>query len=362
MRAGGLLAFTGVFTIVLSTLASGAIAAPLELKQVAADSKWLAHIDVDAIRASTVVKNAWRQAMEKHQDAEAKLAMVRGVLGMDPTKDVHGITLYGKEIGKPQGVMIVTGEFDPARLAALGALLPGREDATYGDYKLASWKHSCCGQACTTAATLRGKEQIVVAGSVDDLKAALDLLDGKAAGLAADAPLAGNVPPGTALLVRAQDFNDADLPCKIPVLKQIESFRFVIGEHEGQSFLRKRVNFTDPAAAALALQVVEGRKAEAVLLCPDELGRKFMAAATPKLEGATITVLWSAPADEVWQEVQKIEQLIAKHRAKHKEHQGKTGCPFCQLGCAAEGKCPVCAKGDKPADGEKKAVSPAEDF
>ncbi len=40
----------------VSVLASGAFAAPLELKQVAADAKWLAHLDVDAIRASTVAQ------------------------------------------------------------------------------------------------------------------------------------------------------------------------------------------------------------------------------------------------------------------------------------------------------------------
>jgi hypothetical protein len=359
----------GALAIALSTLTGGAMAAPLDLKQVAADSKWLAHVDVDALRASTVVRNAWHAATEKHKDIQAKLILAGGMLGMDLTKDIHGLTFYGKTIGKPQGVVIVAGQFDPTRLAALGAILPGRELATHGDYKIASWKHDCHGHPCTTAGTMRGKDQIVMAGSVDDLKAALDVLDGKAAGLTADSPLAGNAPPGTSFLLRVQGIKDADLPCKIPLVKETESFRMVAGEQNGQSFIRTRHTMTDPSVAALALQVVEGRKAEAALLLPDELGRKFMAAMAPKVEGSTITVLWSASADEVWQEVQKIEKLIEKHRARHKEHsynqhKGHAGCPFCKMGGAESGKCPFCAgaAGGKPSPGAKKHVSPEEDF
>ena len=230
--------------------------------------------------------------MEKHKDAEAKLAFVRGVLGMDLTKDIHGLTFYGKEIGKPQGVLIVAGQFDPERLAALAAVLPGHSVATHGDYKIASWKCQCHGHACTAALVLHGKEQLVMAGSVDDLKGALDVLDGKAASLNSESSLAGNVPPGTSMLLRVQGVKDVDLPCKIPVLKQIDSFRMVAGEQDGRSFVRARYTMTDPATAALALQVVEGRKAETVLLCPDELGRKFMAAINPKVDGSSITLLW----------------------------------------------------------------------
>jgi len=371
MRSGGLLAFIGALAITVMALGGGAQAAPLELKQVAADSKWLSHIDVDAFRDSTVVRNAWKAALEKHKDGEAKLAFVRGVLGMDPTKDIHGLTFYGKEIGKPQGVAIIAGQFAPERLAALAAIVHADAGDTHGDYKIGSWKHDCHGHPCTLYWALRGKEHLVIASSLDDAKAALDVLDGKAAGLTGESPLAGNIPPGTSFLLRVHGIKDANVPCKIPVLKQMESARIVAGEHDGQSFVRSRYVMTDPATAALALEVVEGRKAEAVLLCPDELGRKFMAAIKPKVEGSSITLLWTASADDVWQEVQKIEKLIERHRAKHKAHHGKQGCgcPLCKAGGAGCDKCPLCTGGKeagkdagKPTGGAKKNISPDEDF
>lgn len=368
-RSGGLLAITGILTVTFATIGGGASAAPLVLKQVAADSKWLAHIDVDALRQSTVVQNAWHVALEKHKDAEARLAFVRGVLGMDLTKDIHGLTFYGREIGKRQGVLIISGQFDRDRLAALAAILPAGDRTTYGDYSLITCKHDGHGHSGTVSAALRGKEQLVLAGSVDDLQKALDVLDGKAAGLTDESSLAGNIPAGTSLLLRVQGIKDAELPCKSPVLKQLESFRLVAGEQDGKSFLRSRSAMADPAAAALALEIVEGRKAEAALLWPDELARKFMAAVKPKVEGSSITLLWSAPADEVWQEVQKIRKFIEQHRARHKEHQANRGCgcPLCNMAKTECGKCPLCSGGKdaaKPsgAGGTKKSIPPDEDF
>lgn len=371
MRSGGLLALTGVLTIgalaITVALGGSTQAAPLELKQVAADAKWLAHLDVDALRQSTVVQHAWQAALARHPDAEAKLAFVRGVLGMDLTKDIHGLTCYGQHLGKPQGVLIIAGQFDPNHLAALATLLPGSTRSDYRDYHLASWTCECHGHSQPAAAVLRSKDQLVIAGSVADLQAALDVLDGKAAGLTGESSLAGNIPPGTSFVLRVQGIKDADFPCHIPVLKHLESLRLVSGEHEGKSFVRSRYVMTDPATVALALEVVEGRKAEAELLLPDELGRKLVAALRPKVDGSTITLLWSAPADEVWEELQKIEKMIAKHRARHKEHHGQQGCgcPLCKMRGTECDKCPLCAGGKssgKPAEATKKSVPPEEDF
>src|SRR4029079_6202613 len=100
----------------------------------------------------------------------------------------------------------------------------------------------------TGAAVFHGDANLVIASSVDEAKAALDVLDGKAASAAADGPLAGNVPPGTTVLFRATDISKVDLKCcNSKVAKQTESFRFVTGEHEGQSFYRSRSTMTNDA-------------------------------------------------------------------------------------------------------------------
>jgi len=40
---------------------ASARAEPLDPAQVSAEAKWLAHLDVDAMRASTVVQRAWKK-------------------------------------------------------------------------------------------------------------------------------------------------------------------------------------------------------------------------------------------------------------------------------------------------------------
>ena len=120
-------------------LASGAFAAPLELKQVAADAKWLAHLDVDAVRGSTVVQKAWKRGMEQCKDAETKLSFVRSMLNMDPTKDVRSITFYGKQIGKPKGTWRSSRRpLDGDRILGLTAAVPGRETTKHGDHEINS--------------------------------------------------------------------------------------------------------------------------------------------------------------------------------------------------------------------------------
>ncbi len=331
---------------IVLVLASGAVAAPLELKQVAADAKWLAHLDLDAVRASTVVQKAWQKGMEKHKDAQTKLDFVRTMLNMDPTKDVHGITFYGQQIGKPAGVAIVSAAMDPDRILGLTAAISGRETTRHGDCDIHCWTRKRHEHTWAIAAAFRGKDQLVVGNSVESVKAALDVLAGKSPGLTADAKLAGHVPAGTTILLRAEGIAEADLHCcKAPVVKQIDSFRLVSGETEGQSFFRARVTMTNPEAAAQGLAVLQGGKAQGNLFCADELGRKLINALNPKAEGPALTILWTASADDVWEETQKIEKLVARRIAQRKHGGGKH-----RHGA------------EKPGGGDKKPVSPEEDF
>ena len=87
-------------------------AAPLDFKQVAGDAKWVGHVDVDAMRESKVVQNAYHRAQEKHPHMAMGFEFGSKMLGMDVRSDLHGITVYGKEVGKETGVMLVNAKVD----------------------------------------------------------------------------------------------------------------------------------------------------------------------------------------------------------------------------------------------------------
>ncbi len=291
------------------------LAAPLEAKQVAADATWLVHFDVDAIRASIVVQKAWQKVLEQHPDTEAHLRFVRIVIGTDLGSDVHGITIYNRANGGGKAVAIVAAAMDPERITLLSSLIPGRETTVHDDYTIQSWTPKYRDRALTIACAFRGREQLLLASSVEDVKGSLDVLDGKAPGLNEDASLGGNIPVGTAFLVRAEGPAEPKRPGEAPS-KPIGSFRMVMGESDGQSFWRARVTMADPESVAYTLTAIHSGQALSNLLCSDELGRKLVNAVQSTSNGQTVTILWSAPAADVWDGLLKIERAVKRQIAR----------------------------------------------
>jgi hypothetical protein len=305
-------------------LAAPAAAAPLDLKHVGANAKWLAHIDLDAVRASTFAQKAAEKVKQMHPEAETQLIIATQMIGMDPTKDLHGMTFYGSQLGKPAGVGIVHGKFDPERLLRLAATIPNHKADRHGDTDLHLWSFKSRHGEHTVAVAFVGREHLVAASSADELRSALDVLNGAAASASADGPLGGNVPPGTTMLMRVNGVASSGLPLKDPVSKQLDSFRFVAGESEGQSFYRARAEMTNPEIAQQVKEIVEGARALGVLHCRDDVqGKALVNALRVKAEGNTLTILWSAPADEVWRIAELHAKIFEERMAKHRGRRGE---------------------------------------
>ncbi|MCL4190817.1 MAG: hypothetical protein KJZ87_03660, partial [Thermoguttaceae bacterium] len=104
MRIGGL-----AVAIVLA-IAAFSWAAPLDPKVVSGEAKWVVHLDVDAMRDSSLVRTAYQEFVDKCPLAKVALPALdaaRAQIGFDPRTDLHGLTLYGSQVGKEEGVLIV---------------------------------------------------------------------------------------------------------------------------------------------------------------------------------------------------------------------------------------------------------------
>ena len=215
-------------------------AEPLELKQVAADAKWVMHVDVDALRASAVVQKAYHKCLEMHKDAEKKMDMVCGMVGMDPRKDLHGVTVYGKDTNKEHGVLIVHADVNQTLLLAMVAQGPRPQSDRLRLLRVAQLDSQVLEEGPHTVTGAFYKPNIMVfAGCDEAVKAALDVLDGKSAGITGrESPLAGRTLPGSIFVARASAI---DPKTQCPVLKQAESFRVALGENKGESFYRARL-------------------------------------------------------------------------------------------------------------------------
>jgi hypothetical protein len=140
---------------------------------------------------------------------------------------------------------------------------------------------------------------------------------------------------------------------KCPVLKSGEAFRAALGEHEGRSFYRAKLEMKSAAAAAQAQDVSRGFASLASLRWDDD--EAVMAVVTgveTTVEGDTCMITWDAPADAVWKVVEKAADAWEQCRREGRRHAGR-GAGGCRA-CGAEG-CQGCESGGCPLRGRDAA-------
>ena len=317
-------------------------AEPLELKRVAADAKWVVHVDVDALRASTVAQKAYQKCLEMHKGAEKMMDMGCRMIGMDPRKDLHGVTIYGKDTDKEHGVMILHADVNQKLLLEMVKKAPEHKATAYGSYELHSWMHKGWKKESRMVTGVFYKPNVLVfAGCDEAVKAALDVLDGKSAGITdRESPLAGRLMPGSIFIARAAAINPKT---RCPVLQQAESFRIALGENKGESFYRARLVMKSTEAVDQLKAINEGFRALVSLRHgSDAQVMKLIGGLKTTSEGTTINIRWSASADDVWAVAEKTAKKLAEYKGMGH------GCPMCSG--PAEGKCPMHgdAKKSKP--------------
>ena len=197
---------------------------------------------------------------------------------------------------------------------------------------------------------------MVFARSASQVEMALDVLAGKAESVDGEGPLGGRTRPGSILVARASAV-DPDTKC--PVLKQGRGFRVAMGESEGTSFYRARLEMASEEAARQAEAVTEGFVALGRLQFGGEQAvMKLIDGVETMTSGSTSSIAWDAKADDVWvvaeKMAEKMEAKMAAHRRQWGGHKG--GCGECgKDGCGdcAKGKCPMDKQGSGKEGGKE---------
>jgi hypothetical protein len=312
--------YLGLAAAVVFGLASLAQAGQIDLKDVSADVKWAAHLDVDGLVASSAFKKVRDEFVKQHPEAEAQLGMLRSVLHFDPLSDLHGITIYGTQLKKDTGVAIIRAKVDQPLLLEMVKNNPEHQVAKYGKYELHTWLKQ--GTAKHDNATFFRPDVIVFGASLDELKAALDVLDGTKPSLAGkDESVAGLIPPGAILVAGAKDLGEANLHPESSLLKKVDSAMLVVGEKDSQVFVRATLNVKDAEIAKQLKTVADGALAFLTLVkdeTPDPAALKqLIDGVKVTLNDKSIAVEAQATVDLLWSIVQKE---IAKKKAGQQHH------------------------------------------
>jgi hypothetical protein len=316
MRKVVLLSSFGVVGLFLAWAAT-AQAGPLNLQEVAADTKWAAHLDVDALRASSLAQKARQEVMDKIPHAEDHLRMLAEIAKFNPGTDLSSITIYGKQVKRRTGVAIVHAKVDQKFLLDKAALAPGHQTTTYGKYELHSWTQ---GLGTKHERTMTGAfykpDTMVFAASVDEVKAALDVLDGTKPSFAGkETGLTLSVPTGTILMVGEVGLTPEDLPRKSALVKKADAIVLAIGQEGANVFVVGQLLAKDDQTSGEIKMVLDGALALAKILKSDDAGlMKMVNSVHATVAGKTVNVEWRAPADDVWCSLQKAVAEAKKVR------------------------------------------------
>jgi len=304
-------AFWGILG--LATLAQ---AAPLDRTEIAAQAKWLAHIDFDAARAAKVAGRVYDEWLS-HGMADRALREVRKTIGLNLLEDVRGITFYGVRYQASSGVVLVRAKVDEARLMEILKANATHRVEPHGDHALHTWiqkvdaKHKGEVTGCFYRPNL-----VVVGRDIEEVKAAVQVLDGKSPNLAAgDSVLNHDAPKATVFLggaIGLTGLAGQRLPFVSPLVRHADYVLFGLGEDEGEVRLRVRLGVASADVAGRLRDIFVGFRAPAALARDDDPEMiDALDALRISSEGHAVLVDWRMPGEKV---MRLLEREWAKRR------------------------------------------------
>lgn len=297
-------------------LVGAAFAGPLQRNDVVSEPAWVAHLDCDALRRTAIGKQLLVE-MDK-PDAQKKLAAFQTIFGVDPRKDLHGITAYSTTKAEPDGVIVAYADFDAERLVTLVAANPDYEVVDHGQHKIHSWidekKKAKDGVKPRSYGAIY-KDKIIIGQKQSRVAEALDLLDRKGANLTGNAAFSrlGNAGEGTFVIGAARAL---DLPGNDPgasVLKQAKMIWLTAGEAQGRVEIKLNLDTANEETAKQVGDVCRGLLAVLALQTDKPDAVKLAQAITIDQAASGILAKLSLPAGDV---VQMIKDKSEKKAHK----------------------------------------------
>lgn len=303
----------------LALAAASACAVPFNPAQVPAAAAWVMHVDVDNLR-QTAPGRALTERLTAGKGGQQMDALA-AVLGIDLRRDLSGFTLFGPSNNDREGVALLRGRFDPARLEVLLKADAGYRSETYQGSTMHSWidrekKERRFGALLGDAA--------LVSGSKAAVQRALDVLQARAPALATQNPNQLPLPePSAAFAVAAANLTRLPMTNSAPNARTLRLARagsFTMSETAGQ--VVGRLNLQADREESARLMADAGRGLLAMALLDDQqdaASRELLQSIRIEQAGAAVTLSLGMPAEKaaVWLRVQmeKDEQKKAAEAA-----------------------------------------------
>jgi hypothetical protein len=263
-----------------AALTSATFAGPLHKAWVAPDAAWIVHVDMDAMRSSTLGSFV----TEHRKDLELEgLDEFKKEVGIDPLADIKGVTVYGSSPTPGECVAIVTATsaIDTA-LAKLGEKERGLKTISEGAYTLYTWTEHGTERFGYVRPGEKPDERIVIAAvEKPRLLEAIKRLEAPG-----EAPAQGAImatpKAGSVLFVSATAMKG--LPDTSMMLQKVQGLRFDCGEASGEVFAELHITAGSSEDATNLLQAAQGGLAIARMCAGSDPDLKDLVKASEKLK------------------------------------------------------------------------------
>jgi len=307
----------------VAILAGGAIAGPANLGQIPADAKWAAHIDMDAVTASSFAKGVIELIQADAQTIGQDKAD-RAVNVWTKMQQVQGVTVMGFGLSRT-GVMVANlKQYNPEEVLKIAGVDPANPGEKYRDLTIYSF------------APRRGPDQeawlclfsdkVIVGGNdLARVKQVLDLLLGKGEAMSATHAVGSllDSSPGSFVVAAGQNPKPAAADEQAPdlgmqgILRRTQSGRVEVGQNGENLFGSLTVTLGSEADAKSLVQIAEGALAMIRLQAQNDPQMAQLAEAIKiAAEGKVIsgTVAW--PAADVLAKLKAKAAAMADRKAK----------------------------------------------
>jgi hypothetical protein len=265
------------------------------------------------------MKKFCEECLKEWPGSHEWVAELREKWDIDLGKDLHGITLYGPKTARHPHVAIVHVSLNKETLLKKLEKMCV-ETTKHGAHTIFTWKmHKEWKHGHPVSVALYKPDTLVVASSVELVKSALDVLDGKAPSLAGkESPLTTNIPRGAIIFARATNLEKAEAADKFPVFKLLRQFSYAEGQRDDQWFGQFQVVTESPQVAEKVKEAWQGHVAGLWLFFHAQPGvLKLLDKIQFKVDGSTLQGSFEAPAAQVAEQMPAFCKAFKEHWERH---------------------------------------------
>lgn len=274
-------------------------AAPLPRAQVTGDAKWVIHLDMEQFAPSQTC----RLMMSGKSGSKSLQTLVnhyQSLLGVDPLRDIAGLTLFGTEITGNRGTALINGTLNYRAITRQFSSYPQYATKSYGKLNLQTWMDKTTGRPLW--ACFYSTRQLLIASDEGSILSSAATLDGSRASLATAKTVtlpAVATREGTFFTAITKGYagSNAD-PVKAMILKSTEAATLQLAEKKGivDGLILLRA-ITDDTAGQIH-QVLNGLIVSATLTDSASPLAKLASMSEVAQEGRNVSLKLRCPASD----------------------------------------------------------------